>query len=93
MKGEILKLLKESDGYLSGQELCERFGVSRTSVLARISEYIMQETMTAQRSFFTIITIGNASHGNSSNWKIMRTCLKIFIRKKTSNRQQHRYRV
>ena len=32
MKGEILKLLKESDGYLSGQELCERFGVSRTAV-------------------------------------------------------------
>lgn len=59
----------------------------RTSVLARISEYIMQETMKAQRSFFTIITIGNASHGNSSNWKIMRTCLKIFIRKKPSNRQ------
>lgn len=32
MKGEILKLLKERRGYLSGQELCERFGVSRTAV-------------------------------------------------------------
>ena len=32
MKGEILKLLKESDGYLSGQELCEHFGISRTAV-------------------------------------------------------------
>lgn len=32
MKGEILKLLKEADGYISGQELCERFGVSRTAV-------------------------------------------------------------
>ena len=32
MKGEILKLLKETGGYLSGQELCERFGVSRTAV-------------------------------------------------------------
>lgn len=32
MKGEILKLLKETDGYISGQELCEKFGVSRTAV-------------------------------------------------------------
>ncbi len=32
MKTEILKLLKESDGYLSGQELCGRFGVSRTAI-------------------------------------------------------------
>uniref|UniRef100_UPI003261641D biotin operon repressor n=1 Tax=Clostridium sp. NkU-1 TaxID=1095009 RepID=UPI003261641D len=32
MKTEILKLLKESDGYLSGQELCVRFGVSRTAI-------------------------------------------------------------
>lgn len=32
MKTEILKLLKESGGYVSGQELCKRFGVSRTAV-------------------------------------------------------------
>ena len=32
MKTEILRLLKETEGYLSGQELCERFQVSRTSV-------------------------------------------------------------
>ncbi|WP_143319598.1 biotin--[acetyl-CoA-carboxylase] ligase [Clostridium sp. HBUAS56010] len=32
MKSEILKLLKEDDGYVSGQELCERFGVSRTAI-------------------------------------------------------------
>ena len=32
MKGEILKLLKETDGYVSGQELCRQFGVSRTAV-------------------------------------------------------------
>lgn len=32
MKSEILRLLKETDGYVSGQELCERFGVSRTAV-------------------------------------------------------------
>lgn len=32
MKTEILRLLKESPDYLSGQELCSRFGVSRTAV-------------------------------------------------------------
>lgn len=32
MKTEILKLLREADGYVSGQELCNRFGVSRTAV-------------------------------------------------------------
>ncbi len=32
MKSEILKMLKESSDYLSGQQLCEIFGVSRTAV-------------------------------------------------------------
>lgn len=32
MKTEVLRYLKETDGYLSGQELCERLGVSRTAV-------------------------------------------------------------
>ncbi len=32
MKTEILKCLKEADGYRSGQELCECLGVSRTAV-------------------------------------------------------------
>lgn len=32
MKAEILTILKETDGYVSGQELCEKFGVSRTAV-------------------------------------------------------------
>lgn len=32
MKTEILKLLKETDDYISGQELCEKFGVSRTAI-------------------------------------------------------------
>ena len=32
MKSEILRLLKESDGYLSGQQLCDYFQVSRTAV-------------------------------------------------------------
>ena len=32
MKTELLKILRESDGYVSGQQLCERFHVSRTAV-------------------------------------------------------------
>lgn len=32
MKTEILTMLRETDGYISGQELCDRFGVSRTAV-------------------------------------------------------------
>lgn len=32
MKTTILKILKETSGYVSGQELCEQLGVSRTAV-------------------------------------------------------------
>lgn len=38
MKTEILKLLKKGDGYVSGQELCDRFGVSRTAVWKAIGQ-------------------------------------------------------
>ena len=37
MKTEILTLLRETDGYVSGQELCEKFGVSRTAVWKAIN--------------------------------------------------------
>lgn len=37
MKSEILRLLRESEGYVSGQELCNRFGVSRTAVWKAIN--------------------------------------------------------
>ncbi|MCI8416536.1 MAG: biotin--[acetyl-CoA-carboxylase] ligase [Lachnospiraceae bacterium] len=32
MKNQVLELLRQEDGYISGQELCERFQVSRTAV-------------------------------------------------------------
>ncbi len=32
MKAEILAVLRKSDTYVSGQELCQKFGVSRTAV-------------------------------------------------------------
>ena len=38
MKAEILALLREQDGYISGQELCDRFGVSRTAVWKAIKQ-------------------------------------------------------
>ena len=38
MKEEILRLLRSADGYISGQELCNRFGVSRTAVWKAIHQ-------------------------------------------------------
>lgn len=38
MKEEILRLLRSTDGYISGQELCNWFGVSRTAVWKAINQ-------------------------------------------------------
>lgn len=38
MKKKILKLLQETDGFLSGQEISEKFGVSRTSIWKAIRQ-------------------------------------------------------
>ena len=38
MKEEILRLLRSAAGYISGQELCNRFGVSRTAVWKAINQ-------------------------------------------------------
>ncbi len=38
MKEEILRLLRSAGGYISGQELCNRFGVSRTAVWKAINQ-------------------------------------------------------
>lgn len=38
MKEEILRLLRSANGYISGQELCNRFGVSRTAVWKAINQ-------------------------------------------------------
>ena len=38
MKAEILAALRESEGYVSGQSLCERFGVSRTAIWKAVNQ-------------------------------------------------------
>lgn len=38
MRGEILSLLREKKTYVSGQQLCEQFGVSRTAVWKAIEQ-------------------------------------------------------
>ena len=38
MKAKILTALREAEGFVSGQELCERFGVSRTAVWKAINQ-------------------------------------------------------
>lgn len=42
MKNEILRLLKKKDGYISGQQLCDYFKVSRTSVW-KVMEQLKKE--------------------------------------------------
>ena len=38
MRAEILKVLRERDGYVSGQELCDQMGVSRTAIWKAINQ-------------------------------------------------------
>ena len=38
MKAELLKILRDTDGYVSGQQLCRHFNVSRTSVWKTICQ-------------------------------------------------------
>lgn len=38
IKTSILKMLRDSDGYISGQSLCETFGVSRTAVWKYVNQ-------------------------------------------------------
>ena len=38
MRVELLKLLREATDYVSGQELCEKFGVSRTAIWKDINQ-------------------------------------------------------
>lgn len=38
MKSEILEALRDTDGYVSGQDLCNKFGVSRTAVWKAIKQ-------------------------------------------------------
>ena len=38
MKDKILQMLRETDGFISGQEICSRFGVSRTAVWKSIKQ-------------------------------------------------------
>ena len=38
MKSRILNRLRNADGYVSGQDLCEEFGVSRTAVCKAVNQ-------------------------------------------------------
>ena len=38
MKSRILNRLRNGDGYVSGQDLCEEFGVSRTAVWKAVNQ-------------------------------------------------------
>ena len=38
IKDEVLAALRERGGYVSGQELCDRFSVSRTAIWKAVSK-------------------------------------------------------
>ena len=38
MKAEMIRLLREKKDYISGQELCDRFQVSRTAIWKIINQ-------------------------------------------------------
>lgn len=61
MKTEILKCLKEADGYVSGQELCGRMGVSRTAVWKVIRQLQMEgyEIRAVQNRGYCLIESGD----------------------------------
>ena len=42
MKTEILSMLRAADGYVSGQQICDRFHVSRTAVW-KVIEQLKEE--------------------------------------------------
>lgn len=44
MKAKILALLREREDYVSGQEICGRFGVSRTAVWKAIGQLKKEDT-------------------------------------------------
>ena len=50
VKTEVLRMLKETDDYLSGQEICERLNVSRTAVW----KVIKQLELSGQQEHFQI---------------------------------------
>lgn len=66
MKQKILKLLKESDGYVSGQEICGLFGVSRTAVWKAVNSlraqgYVIDSSTNKGYRLFGVKDIVNSS--------------------------------
>ena len=59
MKKEILRMLREADGYISGQELCDKFGVSRTAVWKAINSLKEHgyEIEAAQKKGYRIVSV------------------------------------
>ena len=76
MKVEILRLLRETDGYVSGQELCNRFGVSRTArwkVINQLKDkgYEIENIFNANEGVYILLVLKDkykyATNSDSSN--------------------------
>lgn len=59
MKTKILQILRQSEGYISGQELCEKLGVSRTAVWKVIKQLREQgyEIEAAQNRGYRLVAV------------------------------------
>ena len=76
MKAELLSVLRDADDYVSGQDLCEKFGVSRTAVWKGINQLkeagyeieAVPRPRGSDRRFFTIRSSTPPIPGRSS-WR------------------------
>ena len=70
MKAKILAALREAEGYVSGQELCERFGVSRTAVWKAINQLKKDgyEIEAVQNRGYRIVSENELSSIRKTDW-------------------------
>ena len=84
MKTEILTLLRESGDYISGQELCNRFGVSRTAVW-KVMKQLKEEG-------YIIEAVQNKGYRMTENPDVFSTSeLKSRIRNRWAGRELNFY--
>ena len=77
MKEKVLYILKEAGDYVSGQELCERLGVSRTAIwkiVGQLKEEGYQIEAVKNRGYHMLFipdVITEAEIGSRLNTKVM----------------------
>ena len=79
MKAEILQMLKEADGYVSGQDICNKFGVSRTAIWKIMNQLKEKgyEIESVQNKGYRIISEPDVMDADAlkSIWKARMCCI------------------